>query len=59
VIDTVAAWTRRGFPVIFAGNAELAGRFALHYLAQQMNEAQRLVAAVQAASKGLLEATTA
>ncbi len=52
ILGSIAAWARRGFPVVFAGNPRLAAEFTLRFLAQQVAEAQRLIAATSAHASG-------
>ncbi len=49
IVGTVAAWTRRGFPVVFASTPEIAAEFALRFLTQPLAEAQRMLTACKAA----------
>jgi DNA excision repair protein ERCC-4 len=49
VIGSVAAWTRRGWPVVFADSPRLAAQFAWRFLSQPIGEAQRLIRATTAA----------
>jgi DNA excision repair protein ERCC-4 len=44
IVGSVAAWSRRGFPVVFAGSQRLAAEFTQRYLSQQLTEARRLLA---------------
>lgn len=46
ILGTIAAWSRRFCPVIFAGNTELAAEVALRFLHQPTDEARRFVAKV-------------
>ena len=43
IMGTIAAWSRRGWPVVFAGNQATAAEFALRYLVQPLHEAERLL----------------
>lgn len=45
LLGTVAAWSRRFCPIIFAGTERHAAELAWRYLAGQISEAQRLVKA--------------
>ena len=47
IIGSIAAWSRRGFPVVFAGSPRLAAQFSYRYLVQQVTEARRIVTAVE------------
>ncbi len=47
LLGTVAAWTRRYCPIIFAGNPRHAALLAYRYLAGQLTEAYRLTKAYQ------------
>jgi ERCC4-type nuclease len=51
ILGSIAAWTRRGFPIVFAGNIETAATFALRCLGQPISEAQRLLAACERADQ--------
>lgn len=46
IMGSIAAWTRRGFPVVFAGSPRLAAQFTQRFLFQQITEAQRMLAAI-------------
>jgi ERCC4-type nuclease len=45
LVGTVAAWSRRYCPIVFAGDARHAAQIAFAYLAQPVAEARRVVAA--------------
>lgn len=45
IFGSVAAWTRRGFPVVFCSTPDYAANFTWRYLSQQVTEAKRLLAA--------------
>ena len=45
IMGTLAAWSRRYCPIIFAGTSHLAADFALRFLTQPLAEARRIVAA--------------
>jgi DNA excision repair protein ERCC-4 len=47
IVGSIAAWTRRGFPVVFAGSPRLAADFTFRYLIQQITEARRMLKAVE------------
>ncbi|MDD2708854.1 MAG: hypothetical protein PHV34_12790 [Verrucomicrobiae bacterium] len=49
IVGSVAAWTRRYCPLVFAGSEKLACDFAIRFLAGQIHEGFRLVDAVQKA----------
>ena len=46
LLGTVAAWSRRYCPIIFAGSERYAAELAWRFLAGQINEAQRLIRCV-------------
>ena len=48
LLGTVAAWSRRYCPILFAGSERLAAELAWRYLAGQINEGHRIVKAVAA-----------
>lgn len=50
IVGTVAAWTRRGWPIVFAGSERLAALFALRFLLGPVKEAEKLCRSVRAAS---------
>ena len=41
IVGTVASWTRRGAPVLFAGSERLAAEFAERFLRGQVREIER------------------
>jgi len=41
----LAAWTRRGWPVVFCGNQPTAADFAIRFVTQPLAEAERLLKA--------------
>jgi len=45
LIGTVAAWTRRYCPILFAGSERLAAELAWRYLAGQIHESHKIVKA--------------
>ena len=45
ILGTLAAWTRRGWPVVFCGNQPTAAEFALRFVTQPLAEAERLLKA--------------
>jgi DNA excision repair protein ERCC-4 len=47
LLGTVAAWTRRYCPIIFAGSERYAAELAWRYLAGQVTDAARIVRAVE------------
>jgi ERCC4-type nuclease len=49
IIGTVAAWSRRYCPIIFAGDECTAAALAWRFLAGQVNEAHKIVHAVESA----------
>ena len=48
ILGTVAAWTRRGAPVLFAGTVRAAAELAFAFLAGQVREVQRAARAIAA-----------
>ena len=46
ILGTVAAWTRRGAPVLFAGTVAAAAALAFAFLAGQVREVQRAARAI-------------
>jgi ERCC4-type nuclease len=51
IMGTIAAWTRRGFPVVFAGTPATSADFALRYLTQPLAEAERRLKACSQTKK--------
>jgi ERCC4-type nuclease len=49
IVGTVAAWSRRYAPILFAGDAPHAAQLAWRFLAQPLEEARRIVAKASAA----------
>jgi len=49
LLGTVAAWTRRYCPIIFAGDEGRAAELAWRYLAGQITEAHRVIRATESA----------
>jgi ERCC4-type nuclease len=47
IVGTVAAWTRRYCPILFADTPELAAALALRWLLQPVEEAQRIARAAK------------
>ncbi len=47
IMGTIAAWTRRGWPVVFAGGVELAAQFSFRFLVGPLKEAERSIRAVE------------
>lgn len=45
ILGTLAAWTRRGWAVVFCGNQPTAAEFALRFVTQPLHEAERLLKA--------------
>lgn len=43
IIGTVAAWSRRFCPILFAGDERRAAELAWRYLAGQVHEAHKVV----------------
>jgi ERCC4-type nuclease len=46
IVGTVAAWSRRYAPILFAGDAPHAAQIAWRWLAQPLQEARRVVGGV-------------
>ena len=42
IAGTIASWTRRGAPVLFAGSVPAAADLAFRFLAGQVREAERI-----------------
>ncbi len=43
IIGSVAAWIRRGWPIVFAGSPAMAAMFTYRYLVQQIADAQKIL----------------
>ena len=56
LLGTVAAWTRRYCPIIFAGDERHAADLAWRYLAGQITEARKIVAAAERAKTNMSSA---
>ena len=52
ILGTVAAWSRRFCPVLFAGRPKTAADLAHRFLAGQVREVERAVKAISKAGKG-------
>ena len=57
LVGTVAAWSRRYCPIIFAGDSRHAAQLAFAYLAQPIAEARRVIAAADKKHKPTEEIT--
>jgi ERCC4-type nuclease len=53
LLGTVAAWTRRYCPIIFAGDERTAAELAWRYMAGQVSEARRITRAVEQEANGM------
>jgi ERCC4-type nuclease len=53
LIGTVAAWTRRFCPIVFAGDERTAAELAWRFLSGQVNEARRITRAVEQEANGV------
>ena len=51
IVGTVAAWSRRYAPIIFASAPRIAADFALRFLTQPVQEARKLAAAASKTPK--------
>ena len=51
ILGSVASWTRRGAPVLFAGSVRHAADLALRFLAGQVREAERAAKAIRRAER--------
>jgi len=51
ILGSLAAWTARYCPFVFAGSAEAAAQFAFRSLASQVRDARRIVKAAEAAGE--------
>jgi ERCC4-type nuclease len=54
IIGTIAAWTRRYCPIIFAGDERHAAELTWRFLAGQITEAHRIVKATERATSNVL-----